>query len=96
MSLIIHYTPKAKKSLKYLYAFIEGKFGKRHADKFITKTGKTINLPKEQPFLFKKSELGEPFRLGLIAKNTSFIYEVTEDKVILHFFWDNRQDPFYE
>lgn len=45
--------------------------------------------------LFKKSELGEHIRLGLIARYTSFLYEVTDTRIILHFFWDNRQEPFY-
>ena len=95
MSLEIHYTPKAKKSLQFLYTFIEDKFGKRRADKFIREAEKTILLLKEQPYLFKKSELGERIRLGLITRYTSFLYEVTDTRIILHFFWDNRQEPFY-
>ncbi len=71
MSLEIHYTPKAKKSLKFLYAFIADKFGKRHANKFLKNAEETILLLREQPYLFKKSEFGEHIRLGLIARYTS-------------------------
>ena len=96
MSLEIHYTPKAKKSLQFLYTFIEIKFGKRNAGDFLKKVEDTIYLLQEQPYLFRKSELGNHVRQGLIARNTSFLYEVTNNKIILHFFWDNRQDPFYD
>lgn len=95
MSLEIHYTPKAKKSLQFLYAFIAERFGKRRADTFIKDANDTILLLTDQPYLFKKSELGEHIRLGLIARYTSFLYEVTDTRIILHFFWDNRQEPFY-
>lgn len=96
MSLEIHYTPKAKKSLKFLYSFLADKFGKRHASKFIKNAEDTVYLLKDQPYMFGKSELGDHVRLGLIARHTSFLYEITEGKIILHFFWDNRQEPFYE
>ncbi|WP_414692985.1 type II toxin-antitoxin system RelE/ParE family toxin [Parapedobacter sp.] len=62
----MHYTPKAKKSLQFLHAFITEKFGKRRADKFIREAEKTILLLKEQPYLFKKSELGENIGLALL------------------------------
>lgn len=72
MSLEIHYTPKAKKSLQFLYAFISDKFGKRRADKFVRDADNTINLLREQPYIFKKSELGEHIRIGLVTRYTSF------------------------
>lgn len=96
MSLEIYYTPKAKKSLAFLYDFIADQFGKRHASKFLKNAEDTMHLLKTQPYIFKKSEFGEHIRLGLIARNTSFLYEVSENRIILHFFWDNRQEPFYK
>lgn len=61
MSLEIHYTPKAKKSLQFLYTFITEKFGKRRADKFIRETEETILLLREQPYLFKRVNWGNAF-----------------------------------
>ena len=43
--------------------------------------------------MFKASELGENIRIGLITKQSSVLYEILEDAIFLHYFWDNRQEP---
>ncbi|SEL68911.1 hypothetical protein SAMN05421740_108154 [Parapedobacter koreensis] len=88
---------KQKSHLSFYTLSLNINSGKPHADKFLQNAEKTIFLVGEQPYIFKKSEFGEQhIRLGLIARQTSFLYEITDDKIILHFFWDNRQEPFYE
>jgi hypothetical protein len=45
------------------------------------------------PEMFKASELGENIRIGLITRQSSVLYEILEDAIFLHYFWDNRQEP---
>ncbi len=95
MSLSVFYTDAAKETLFLFYSAVENKFGTRSADKFLIKVEKTISLISEFPYMFKSSSIDENVRIGLITKQCSVFYHVTEDSVDLLFFWDNRQDPFF-
>ena len=93
MSLKIFYTPRSKDTLESVYNFISNQFGSNSADKFALKAEKTIVLIAEHPFMFKASSIDKNVRIGLISKQTSVFYRVTETSVHLLFFWDNRQKP---
>jgi plasmid stabilization system protein ParE len=93
MSLEIFYTPDSRETLSSVYDFIQNKFGTRAADSFVKKAEKTINLIAEYPHMFKASAIDENIRIGLITKQTSLFYRVTNTTIQLLFFWDNRQEP---
>jgi plasmid stabilization system protein ParE len=94
MSLQIFYTPHSKETLGAVYNFINLKFGRRSADEFVLKAEKTIQLIVQHPLMFKASTIDENVRIGLISKQTSLFYRVTDTSIHLLFFWDNRQEPF--
>jgi len=95
MSLKVYYTQPAKETLLVLYTSIQSKFGKRSADKFLLKVEKTVDLISEFPFMFKSSSIDEHVRIGLITKQSSVFYRVTDESITLLFFWDTRQEPFF-
>ncbi|MFB9841554.1 type II toxin-antitoxin system RelE/ParE family toxin [Mucilaginibacter ginsenosidivorans] len=95
MGLTIFYTPRSKETLLSVYNFIKNEFGVIAAEKFSAKAEKTISLVAEHPFLFKASMIDENVRVGLIAKQTSLFYKITDTSITLLFFWDNRQEPFF-
>ena len=95
MSLNIFYTPRSQETLQSVYNFISLKFGIRSANKFALKAEKAIALIAEQPYMFKASSLDENIRVGLITKQCSLFYQVTENSINLLFFYDNRQEPFF-
>jgi len=94
MSLQIFYTPRSKETLNSVYNFINNKFGHRSANAFVLKADKTIKLIAEHPLMFKASQIDENVRIGLITRQTSLFYRVTDTSIHLLFFWDNRQEPF--
>jgi len=96
MSLPIFYTPRSKQTLELVYHFINNKFGQKSADAFLLKAEKTIRLIALQPLIFKASQIDENVRKGLITKQTSIFYRVTDNSIHLLFFWDNRQEPFLD
>ncbi len=93
MSLEIYFTPRSKQTLTQTYNFIESKFGSKVADKFAAKAEKTISLIALYPYMFKSSTIDENVRIGLISKQTSLFYRITETSIHLLYFWDNRMDP---
>ncbi|HTE00669.1 MAG TPA: type II toxin-antitoxin system RelE/ParE family toxin [Mucilaginibacter sp.] len=95
MSLQVFYTPRSKETLESVYNFINDKFGTKSADQFLLKAEKIIALVTEHPFMFKASEIDDNVRIGLITKQTSLFYRVTDTSIHLLFFWDNRQEPFF-
>ena len=94
MRLDVFYTPRSKETLASVYNLIHNKFGLRSANKFVLKAEKTIALISDYPFMFKASAIDESVRIGLISKQCSLFYRVTDTSVHLLFFWDNRQEPF--
>jgi len=93
MSLPIVFSPTAEHTLLSVTRFIKEKWGKKASDKFKIKVDKTLRILQEQPFIFKASILAPEIRKGIISKQTSFIYQVHSDRIEIHFFIDNRQDP---
>ena len=65
MSLEIIFTDDASEMLLSITNFIESKWGAKQADKFLSKTYKTIDLISKQPYLFKASAIEENVRIAL-------------------------------
>jgi plasmid stabilization system protein ParE len=62
-----------------------------YAEKLIRLTKSRIKLIIDNPKAFKKTSYSET-RVSAMG-HFSILYKVTEDKVIITAFWDNRQDP---
>ena len=75
--------------------FIDNKWGKNQADKFLKKAFQIFENLSHQPYIFKSSLFNESIRIGLINKNCSFYYEIKNDEIIILFLWDNRQEPIH-
>jgi plasmid stabilization system protein ParE len=93
MSLQVFYTPRSKETLSAVYDFIHIKFGLKSADQFVLKAERIVGLIAEHPLMFKASIIDDSVRIGLISKQTSLFYRVTDTSIHLLFFWDNRQEP---
>jgi plasmid stabilization system protein ParE len=95
MSFEVLYTPTAKVTLNTVYTFIQIKFGERIAFQFLKKAEKTISLIAENPLMFKALTNNSNIRVGLITKQCSLFYRVTDSSIQLLYFWDNRQEPLF-
>jgi plasmid stabilization system protein ParE len=93
MGLPIYYTPRSRETLVQIYNFIKAKFGTKPADKFVVKAEKIIMLISQYPLMFKASTIDKNVRIGLISKQTSLFYRITDTSIHLLFFGDNRQEP---
>jgi plasmid stabilization system protein ParE len=87
------FTDKATEMLISVTLFIEQKWNLKQADQFLLKAYQIFDLIIEHPYIFKASTLGPNIRIGIIAKQCSFFYEVKEAEIVILFLWDNRQEP---
>lgn len=95
MNLDIVYTPRAQLTLIACYNFVLENWGEKYADEFIFKIESILIKISEQPYIFRSTVIGDDVRIALVVKHVSLVYEIRKDKIILLFFWDNRQDPVF-
>jgi plasmid stabilization system protein ParE len=74
---------------------IANNWGSKQADRFLKRVDKVLALTAEQPYMYKASSIEVTVRKGFISKQTSFYYEIRQNEIIILFFWDNRQEPFF-
>jgi plasmid stabilization system protein ParE len=92
MSLDVRWTEEAEFTFDHIVSFIQQDWGERPANKFIAKTKRILISISNHPHLFPQSGI-ENVRKAVITKQTSLFYEIFPDRIMLVFFWDNRQDP---
>lgn len=96
MSLPLFWTEEAKETFEIVINFIHQIWGDKQVEKFIQKASKTLENISSQPYIFKSSAIQENVRKGLISKQTSVFYQIESDKIVILFFWDNRQKPIID
>jgi len=92
MKLVIEWSKEAEETFNLTIAHIEEKWGFNSAQKFVKAAFETIDNIAINPFIFAAIEQ-EGIRKAYISKQTSLFYEVVNNKILLLFFWDNRQLP---
>lgn len=94
MSLPVFWTDEATETFDRIVVLIENKWGQSSAAKFIKNVYRNIALVSTQPYLYKVGFSGA--RQSVITHQTSMFYEVTDERIIILFFYDTRQDPLFE
>ena len=93
MRLPLFWTEEAKETFEVVTNFVHQIWGDKQVDIFIKKAFKTLENISSQPYIFKSSSVIKNVRKGLISKQTSVFYQIENDKIVILFFWDNRQKP---
>ena len=92
MTLPILWSNEAKETFDIIINYLENNWGMPIASRFISVTNQKINLISKDPYLFKSS-ISQNVRQTIITKHNSMFYEVHEDRIMILFFMDNRQEP---
>ena len=95
MALKIVFSEDALETLISTTSFIENRWGAGQVDKFLKRLFKVLALASENPYMYKAFMHSNDTRVALISKQTSFIYRIREDEILILFFWDNRQDSIF-
>ena len=71
------------------------RWGEAELFKFRARAYDIVERLSKFPFIFQAVESSVNIRKAVIHKNCSLFYRVSDQNVILLFFWDNRQDPIF-
>jgi plasmid stabilization system protein ParE len=93
VSLEIVFTPEARETLQSTITLIQIKWGNKSAEKFKADVIRIIKIISIQPYMFKASNIDYQVRQGFITKQTSVLYEIHDNHILILYFWDNRQEP---
>jgi plasmid stabilization system protein ParE len=61
--------------------------------KFEQRTWKIIKSISNTPYIYQSIKTNVEVRKAVIHKNCSLFYKIREKRVVILFFWDNRQEP---
>lgn len=91
--LKIEWSCEAISSLEEILNYIESKFGYIIAAQYYNNVESTLLQIQNFPYLGKKCSNKVELRSIVINKRTTLYYSLTENKIQLLEFFDNRQDP---
>ena len=83
----------AQSKLDKLFIYLETNWSEKVKLRFITKLEQRLQIVKQQPEAFPKSEIKEGLHKCVITRQTTMFYTFDEKKIYLLTIFDNRQDP---
>ena len=93
MTFEIVITKKAQATFNAIRSQIFNKWGEKGVMKFEQRTVKVFEVISQYPLLYQEIEYDKSIRKAHIHKNCSLFYHIRDEKIVVAFFWDNRQDP---
>ncbi|MBK9275082.1 MAG: type II toxin-antitoxin system RelE/ParE family toxin [Flavobacteriales bacterium] len=88
----VEWTARAERDLDRLYAFVIECWSQREADHLLDMVQEFEALIARWPNGFKRSQRNKHYRLGFVHRNTSAVYRVYRDRVVIVAMFDNRSD----
>mgnify|MGYP001052706347 CR=1 FL=1 len=84
-------TSKAEESFDSIVNFIRNKWGENTAKQFIQKTDDIFSLLRKYPFVGQLEK--DNIRGFQLSPQTSILYTIRNEKIVILSFFDARQDP---
>tara|TARA_B100000809_G_C15000088_1_gene481253 strand:+ start:709 stop:1005 length:297 start_codon:yes stop_codon:yes gene_type:complete len=89
----IIWSPAAEKDAEQILDFINTKWSKRVAAKFLNKLDDNIRLISEDPKLFPIIEDNLGVRKCVVTKQNSLFYRISDETIEIIRLFDTRQNP---
>ncbi|TVR89826.1 MAG: type II toxin-antitoxin system RelE/ParE family toxin [Saprospirales bacterium] len=87
------WTDQAIENLESILNYLESEWSPNTTDSFKDKLTRALNLLKKFPTLGSESSLKQGIRRFVMSIQVSIFYEIYNDTMIIHYLFDNRQDP---
>jgi plasmid stabilization system protein ParE len=91
----IVFSNRANETFDSIQAQLLERWGIATVVKFEERAIKVIEIISNTPFIYQSIEINAEIRKAFIHKNCSLFYKVSGQKIVILFFWDNRQEPIF-
>ena len=88
----IDWTARAERDLDELYNFVLERWTIREANKLLDMVQEFEQFISRWPYGFKRSERNKHHRLGLVHRNTTAVYRVFRDRIVILTLFDSRSN----
>jgi plasmid stabilization system protein ParE len=88
----VEWTARAERDLDRIHAFVLERWTQREADHLLDLVQEFERLIVRWPNGFKRSKRSKHHRLGLVHRNTTAVYRVYRDRVVIVTLFDNRSN----
>ena len=88
----VEWTARAERDLDRTHAFVLEKWSQREADHLLDLVQEFEGLIARWPNGFKRSQRNKNHRLGFVHRNTTAVYRVFSDRVVIIAMFDNRSN----
>jgi hypothetical protein len=89
------FSERANETFYLIQSQLLARWGYATVLKFEYRTIKVIEIIAQVPFIYQSIETNSEVRKAFIHKNCSLFYRVSGQKIVILFFWDNRQDSIF-
>jgi plasmid stabilization system protein ParE len=86
----VEWTARAVRDLDRIHAFVLERWSVREADHLLDLVQEFEVFIAQWPNGFKRSERKKDHRLGFVHRNTTAVYRVFDDRVVIIALFDNR------
>ena len=87
------FTKKANETFDAIRSQILERWDEKVVAEFEHRTLKVIDIISRYPFVYQSITIDPGIRKAFIHKNCSLFYKIKDTKIVIIFFWDNRQEP---
>ena len=88
----VEWTARAERDLERIHAFVLEQWSQREADRLLDLVQEFEVLISLWPNGFKRSRRNKHHRLGFVHRNTTAVYRVFRDRVVIITMFDNRSN----
>jgi plasmid stabilization system protein ParE len=88
----IEWSARAENDLERIYDFVKARWTEREAERLLDLVQEFETLISKWPNGFKRSPSNKHFRLGLVHRNTTAVYRVYRDRIMIITLFDNRSN----
>jgi plasmid stabilization system protein ParE len=93
MEYSITFSAYAIETYDLIFEQIVSRWGAKMATDFENRVFKLLETIQQTPYIYQSLNQDPSLRKCIVHANCSLIYEVKEQEIEIHFFWDNRQEP---
>lgn len=89
----IVFTKRANETFDAICLQLRERWDDRIVAEFEERPLRVINVISKHPYTYQEIAIDKNIRKAYLHRNCSLFYKIKDTKIVIAFFWDNRQNP---